>query len=319
MIFTQNFGVTSKVFTGQPHISYLRFGKAKTPLGYTIGDTTALDVSKRTAILKSYSEYLERVGMGMPIGEKNIRDCICWNGNLLKIQYSEFGYGNGVWGVNDTTGTASGVNTSRILEKAILELIEKNDSLCFWFSDCGNEIIINDHLQKYIKQQNFIADKYRLYMVNEISNYYTCIFFAFKDGRLVSTGVSCTNKLIVAAKNAIAEAKIIEWQQYNNPYSNYSSLTEEECKKIINRINTKKYIANIEHYQEKTSMVAFPDWVGKIAFAIINTDSHGIKTVKCVSESLLSCMPIKKNIEAALEKTVVKKYYKEKDLDCPIS
>lgn len=67
------------------------------------------------------------------------------------------------------------------------------------------------------------------------------------------------------------------------------------------------------------SHIIFAEWVNNIQIRLIHEDRRlGVKVIKCISEELLSCLPIKKNIEYSLNKEIVKRYYLDKEVDCPI-
>lgn len=67
-----------------------------------------------------------------------------------------------------------------------------------------------------------------------------------------------------------------------------------------------------------TKMV-FTKWVRDIQIRLIFEDRRlGVKVVKCISNELLSCVPIKKNIDCSPNKEIVKRYYLDQSIDCPI-
>ncbi|MBO6154226.1 MAG: YcaO-like family protein [Lachnospiraceae bacterium] len=324
MIFAKrkDFGVSEEVYIGSLHKSYINFSSVKTNIGFTPGNATAISYDKKMALKKCYSEYLERFAMGLFIDERNITSSFDFLSN--KIVYEErmnFAYGNNCIGHSDTTGTAAGYDSEKIIEKALCELIEKNELFCFWYGACGSEIIIRDRMiNTLIKDAGFISDEIRFFRLNQISNYSTVLVLGFENKHLITSGICCSNNLREAICGAIEEAKIIEWQQYKNEQSVFNKINEEYINDIYKRI-IRPIVVVGDLYKNDLSEegLCIKPWVKSIRVKMIYGDSkYGLKVIKVVSNELLNSLPTLKNINSNLDKEIVERFFINKELDCPI-
>ena len=320
----ESYGVTRNIFLKQDYIGYLNLCKVKTKLGLSIGDATSRDTDKSVCIKKCYSEYLERFALGIPIGKVETRKVLnIIDYSIRQRQINLFAYVNTSYGHNDTTGTATGINSRIIIDKAVCELIEKNDVLCFWYNDSGKIIILPESYYQKIRKCNFISDDFFCFLVKEISNYPTVIVMCFKNRRLLATGVSCNRTIDEAFNRAVQEAKIMEWQQFNNSLSSFSKLTALEHEIIYQEAIRKTKIMRkfgVENKIEITSdKIELKEWVKDLEVNVIYADEkRGLKTVKCVSKELMSSIPSIENIILCKDKEVVQRYYINRVVNCPI-
>lgn len=325
MVFAKknDYGVTEDVFLNRQHISYANLCEVKTPLGLTIGNATAIDKRKQICLKKCFSEYLERFALGIPIGKIQKTDAInLADKSIEQIHFSDFGYGDSEYGHNDTTGTATGYLSEAVISKALCELIEKNEALCFWYSEHGKRIIQDENFKMMLHRMNFISTEFYGYVIHEISNFPTVIILGFHEERLLTTGIACTDSIEKSLEAAIEEAKIIEWQQYNNEKSglyHYSKEEREAIRGMLHKKNQGSESIKISDEPELQKELQLADWVQHIYIKVIYADEmRGLKTVKCISKELLSSIPIKENIEKTLNKEIVQRYYKNQTIDCPI-
>lgn len=156
--------------------------------------------------------------------------------------------------------------------------------------------------------------------MNEISNFPTVIALGFNEKKISTTGVACSNNIKSSIAKALQEAKIVEWQQYNNKNSNFSKFSSKDQKVFYDTVKEKQ-----NHLKKQTSMdvspirLEFSDWIDDIQIRLLYSDKElGIKTIKCISKDLLSALPTVKNISESLDKKIVQKYYKNREVDCPI-
>ena len=74
------------------------------------------------------------------------------------------------------------------------------------------------------------------------------------------------------------------------------------------------------------SFMSFPNhkielkaWIKNIEVNVIYADEkRGLKTIKCISKELMSSIPIRENIALYKSKEIIKRYYKNSIIDCPI-
>lgn len=324
MIFADrySFGVRKTYFLTQINIGYVNLSKVKTIAGITAGSASAIDKSKQLSLVKSYSEHMERFSLGIPLTRKNLIGSVnIIQKKTLKTKFSEFSYGNHKVGYNDTTGTASGRHADDIIQKAVLELIEKNELFCFWYGDKGKRVYCDDELENQIKQYNFISTSIKIFLMNELSNYPTIIVLGFLDDELKTTGVACSPDISTSIRNALNEAKSIEWQTFNNPLAEANQYSKEMLQLFYKKVNYKEHlcemvlISSLEHNES----LKISDWIVHIEIAVIGEDiNRGIKTIKCISNQLLNSIPIKKNILLQKEKEIVRKYLNDFSIDCPV-
>ena len=324
MIFSNrtNYGISEELFLNAPYKSFINFASVKTDLGYTPGNATSISYDKKLAIKKCYSEYIERYAMGLSINKEDIvnsYDLI--EHSTVSEAKSHFSYGDTIIGHSDTTGTAAGIYSVDIINKGLCELIEKNDLMCFWYGNGGSEIA-NCDIQKleYVRKMGLISDEIRLFTIKEISNYPTVIAMGFKLGKLITTGICCSKKIQDALYGAVKEAKVIEWQQYNNSGSPIWDISEENQRQIKCHIN--RPIISLHEAEKTNSMVdgvAFASWIKSIRIKVIFSDArYNLKAIKSISDELMISVPTISNIKKCLEKEVVRRYYINNNLDCPI-
>lgn len=325
MIFAKknSYGITEDVFLNRQHIGYVNLCEVNTPLGLTIGNATGIDEKKQICLKKCFSEYLERFALGIPIEKQQKTDAInLIDQSIEQIRFSDFGYGDSEYGHNDTTGTATGYLSEAVISKALCELIEKNEALCFWYSDHGKQIVQDEKIKKMLHKMHFISTEFYGYIIHEISNFPTVILLGFYQGRLLTTGIACTNSIEKSLDCAIKEAKIIEWQQYNNEKSGFYHYSKEELEEIRWMLRSKNQsleAVRISGDSEPKKELQLAEWIRGIYVKVIYADeARGLKTVKCISKELLSSVPIKENIEKTLNKEIVKRYYTNQTIDCPI-
>lgn len=326
MIFAkrQSYGVVESIFLKDKKIAYMNLCKVATPYGLTIGTSTSIADKKKICLKKSYSEYLERFSLGLPIENEQFTytfDIV--QKQLVKDKVKNYGYGDTIYGHNDTTGTATGIFSSQVVEKAVCELIEKNECLCFWYGDKGKRIPICGEVEEEIRNYNFISEKIYLYAIQEISSYFTVIALGIREERLIATGVSCTNKLDKSVRQALEELRVIEWQQFRNEKSSFCNYSDAEHYQIMQNIYKKEKKLDSYHWIEcenKVEKLRFVEWIKNVRIKVIYSDDKlGLKTVKCISEELLSALPIHTNIRKAINKEIVKRYYDKKVVNCPIA
>ena len=326
MIFARksSYGFTESIFLNEYHIGYLNLCKVATEIGLTIGNATSIDIDKQVCMKKCFSEYLERFALGIPIQKNDlVKSVNVIKGDISDNVFTEFGYGDSEFGHNDTTGTATGIYSQKIIDKAVRELLEKNEVLCFWYGNCGRKLVINNDVVNIINNYNFIADDFYCFVVNELSNIPTIIVLGFKNKRLLTSGVSCDYNILESLNNALGEAKTIEWQQYNNRHSALNNYTNREQKEILNNViqkNNNYDSVCISELESMNSQIEVSDWIDDIRMKILYSDDKlGLKTVKCISKHLMSSIPIKENIKKCGEKEIIKKYYMYTEVDCPIA
>ncbi len=135
--YGEKFFIEDNTFVNNPCISFAIFKveKTKNPkMIYPYGNTSA---GKKKSVLlgKIYNEYLERFKM---VNNDRIEakvDLVSLNDLSVEMQSRKtLTYEtDDIYGLKDTTGTSSGLDSSFLVEKAVLELIEKNELIPIWY------------------------------------------------------------------------------------------------------------------------------------------------------------------------------------------
>lgn len=313
MIFSNNnFGIVSNDFLNRKYISYANLGSIVTNLGNTPIDSTAIDETKEISFLKCYHEHLERKQIGFQVGlsqKINVLNYI--DKNIYSIDKSDFGYGySDMFGKVDTTGTASGLKSQEIIEVAILELIEKNEMLLFWYLQKGEYVKKDTFIKKIISDMGFSSDRVEIFTCQEISNYFVFFVVLIDQNTVIASGAGISNNQINALKKALSEARLLEWQNKNNKMSSLYMMDLSEKEKVINYLdNLIKVLPIKEIRNNKVHSLVIVDWVESIYINVLNPlNDYSSLTIKCISRELYNCLPLKDNIVKSLNKKISIKY-----------
>lgn len=306
MNYNNEYGITNSYQLKRYKIGYLNSYKMKLSNHYTPHTGTAIADKKNLAFIKSFNEFLERFSLGLGSYDQN--------NNYI-------GYGkNQKYGSIDTTGTSSGSSSERIITKAKLELIEKNEVLFFWYAKNSNHFLVyqNHYIKNLRNSLDFIGEDHYLFYTRNISNIPTFISMTFKRGLLTGCGIACDLNTKAAIENAILENRLIEWQNYRNPnsalFNNAQKYKKEIYKFVINKINYKK-ICEVDYvtYEQLETC----GWIKEFEIVILGLNEKlGIKTIKVLSENLLNCIPNNKNIRLSQNQDIISKIYFQKAPDC---
>lgn len=318
----RNCGISEELFLKSYYKAYINFASVKIALGQTPSNATSISPNKQLAMKKCYSEYLERYAMGLAIDKrKRIRSFDYISSTCTIEKECNFSYGDSLLGHSDTTGTAAGIYSKNIIKKGICELVEKNDLLCFWYGKKGYEISDDTiELNSSMRSFGFLADVIRIYVVEEISNYPTIILFGFKNTKLITTGVCCAKTVLEAMHGAICEAKIIEWQQYDNQMSTFENMSLEYLDAMQSNIERPQIsFREAQQYDSKEQEIAFSHWINSVRCKMIFADArYNLKVVKIISDELMISVPTLDNIRKSNNKEIVKRYFLHKEIDCPV-
>lgn len=141
----RNFGYKKKAFSNkQVFLSTSRIGTFKNEFG-EIGpvDCGSIDQNKKRAILKAFSESVERralvIGAKGDIEEDWIQSFDLINKCISKIPKGYSKFNNRCSIISDTSGTATHFNSKAAMLNAIKELLEKNSTFLFWYGKQGCE------------------------------------------------------------------------------------------------------------------------------------------------------------------------------------
>ncbi|MGH2077779.1 YcaO-like family protein [Aerococcus urinaeequi] len=189
------------------------------PISNTQMPKTASSISphKNVTLKKGYSELLERIGMSYNAFQKK-ENIICINlidGEIKEtsIQLSKYNL-NPVF-YSDTTGTATNISSEESIQKALFEMIEKNDLFLFWYGYYGKVILYKDIKNKISKEIaqyiTFYNLKVSLVIVEEFFPIVTMIcLIETENYEFYSSGISANTNILMAIQDSILEALLLK-------------------------------------------------------------------------------------------------------------
>jgi hypothetical protein len=180
----------------------------------------------------------------------------------------------------------------------------------FWYLKKGFVIKKDYYITNKLKQYNFSSDRIEIYKCCELSNFITFIVVLISDNKIIASGAGINGDANSALEKALSEARLIEWQNKNNPMSNINNLTVEKNIEVINYINyLNGYLPNINFSSSSQKSLKIPNWISSFDVAVLNSmyDLESL-TIKCISKDLFNCLPIKNNILLSLDKKIIQYY-----------
>ena len=223
----------------------------------------------------------------------------------------------------DTSGTASGLKSKDIVDNAVLEIIEKNEMLLFWYLKKGYYINKTELLMKMINNIGFSSEQIEIFYSRELTNNHVFIVILISQGKIVASGAGINKDSLKSLKKALLEARLLEWLNKNNPLSTMSKLDEKEQQNTINYVELLKQ--DLPHKDFKRTVekhTVFEEWIKSMDVHVLNKRNNNTSlTIKCISKDLYNCLPLKKNIKDDLNKKIatiygLEKYVLENTPDC---
>lgn len=273
---------------------------------------TAIDLSRHNVYKKIHQEYLERYRVAH--NTNNFLKLESFNPFEKKIcthNRNILGYGfNDEYGSMDTTGTASGFYSNILKEKALLELIEKNEIMLIWYLAKGYNVLIEQDISNLIKCIGFYSEEIYIFCSNNLCNITTFAVFLFHNEKIVSTGINADKDSKQALFKALLEAKLLETYYRDSTISPYKIFNKDDYKEIYEFIkNLSKKMKSTSFVEDVKREIILSPWISSIEFALLNTKLHqDYVTIRCFSKELLNCVPGKQNILRSLDKLIFKKY-----------
>lgn len=284
-------------------------------------DESAIDHSNIKIIKKMASEYFER----RTIGFNSFRKDDTWRLRGRKISLvkrKEVGYGfSKTYGFLDTTGTSAGVSSNELKKKALTELLEKNESMLFWYTDKFYGIEIDDVISSIVKSLGLAdADIYMFY-ANELSNAHTVITLCFYDNNLVSSGISCSLVYDKAIEDSLLEAKMLLSVYIGRGFSPIKNLMDKDYQNSVYPYIKEKFLSStkLTYTPPSVERVIVKDWIKPIDYIGLNIVPMSCKQcIRCCSIALMNCMPYRQNLLSMPTKLILKKFDVLNHLDSDI-
>lgn len=308
-IYVSESGYLDKCTTGIGTIYTVHYKNLELP--YT---ASAQGKNLHQLIRKIYSELSERIGFGCySFLKKQISTLNLEKATAVKCLTSDLGIGHTRRiGNIDTTGTAAETISTKVIEKAIFELLEKNELYLFWYLNIGERLKNSKVIERFLKRQGMDEFENYFFETQSLSLYPTVIYIAIKDNHIVATGISCTQYKYESIKNAIAEAKIIYMFNLRKG-SLYLDLSKEEHHEACKFVQTNKFVSR----RLKAKMLSTSNMLNlKLTCEVkdinicLNTFLKTIKEkiVSALSTNLLKCLPLKENILLSNSNLFLKKH-----------
>ncbi len=278
---------------------------------------SSVDKSPQIVYKKIFSEYNERTRVGYNTfskNKKNIYNTINENNVVLDSCYIGYGY-NDIYGVLDTTGTSSGLNSETLIRKSLYELLEKNELLLFWYRNLGKAVQNTEYVQNIIKKIGFISENIYIFFSSNISNANCFIVIICENEKVVSCGISMDMNINDSLTNALLEAKLFEKIYMKNKSSPYEKIPLDDSVNNYKYINylyasLEKIIINDDFiFKNECEDLKLADWINDISFSVLNNNKYQKSlTVRCLSKDLLGCLPLKYNISKMKGKKILEVY-----------
>ncbi len=307
--YQKSFFINQTIFSNDPKIASAIFKLERTKNKKRIYPyvNTSSGKSKSVLLGKLHNEFLERFKMvNNDKSNKKVKIIKLNNFEILLQDRNVLGYDyDSKYGMKDTTGTASGLNSKILIEKAVCELIEKNELMLMWYKKLTKIVDISDYINSVLMKYGINRDVVKIFYSQNISNIHTVIIFIFnRYNEIIGSGISGSKDINDALISSIEEALMQIWVNLNAPSPIYTKNSKKLktyflnlCKAEIINIENLKSVQNIKIIEE------FND----IEIALLNI--AGLQreiTIKALSESMFNCIPSLVNIKKNKDKKIVK-------------
>ncbi|HEL1759498.1 TPA: YcaO-like family protein [Streptococcus suis] len=296
-------------------VAPIRFGDLEVP-----AVSSATDSRLNVSLCKLFSEFLERNIIGVHYkSQKTLLTYDLLNCKLEYLQASDFSYGEkGKFNCVDTTGSAAGKTSYDVINKAISELIEKNELFLFWYCRKGKLIENNSFIQDILLKYGLAEFENFLFISNNLSNWPTIIYISFNNTELVTTGICCDKKLSKAIEGAICEGKTLRVLEVLRGLNIKTELD------VYNFIRNYSSVGEMMNQNLKRTLIhdlMIADWIDDLYISLFDSSIRG-KVVTVSSNSLIKCIPNNENLVFCRDTYIVKKnivdFSRLTEVDCII-
>ncbi|WP_419242203.1 YcaO-like family protein (plasmid) [Pediococcus pentosaceus] len=263
--------------------------------------------SKTEAVKKGFSESIDRRSMlGTNFNESKV-DAI----DVLQEKISKVNVENFYFSLNgnvDTTGSAVNVSGTKAAKDALLEIIEKNATLLFWYGKKGYQVkqkeIVEGIVPDYYGFKVFVADFFKPILVAYV------VLYKGKKPLIIGTGSGCD--VNEAVRKAANEAMFLNFVQKKNDILLLLSgrkndrYTEKKVKSLASA-DTTEYLSSypkkdIPHYEVNTlDMCSIRAALNKVTEHIYlhvqKNCTENLISIKAFSPDLINYVPFKENLK----------------------
>ncbi len=284
-----------------------------------------LQAKKKSILLgKVYNEYLERFKMVNNDRIEGEVDLVSLNDlSVEKEDRKTLTYEiDDVYGVKDTTGTSSGLNSSFLIEKAVLELIEKNELIPIWYKKRCQRVEIKNKVKDLLIEYGLNLEEIKILYGQNISNVHTVVSIIFdKNNKIVGSGSASDRNAINSLKSSVEEA--IMQRLVNKNCTLFSDLNETD-KFYVYFKNLYKNIEAVDLENLKSEKdININENFNDIQIGLLNISGMQREiTIKALSKKMMNCVPALSNIKGNENKYIIKYFDIGNDVDtlieCPI-
>lgn len=263
---------------------------------------SATDYGLEIPIKKMYSEHYERFCTGLAL--KSNKSIVCYdlvNHKLDKRELGSLAYGKSeFYGYVDTTGTGARDSlSSKIIEKAISELFEKNELFLFWYHKLGVPLNVDKNIKTYITQYGLDSLEPYFFKCNNLSSWPTIIAVFVRENHIVTTGISCNKDLNEAIHGAINEAKtllVMNLLQFKLilDYDDYTHIATINYLRDFPRTNLNPTSEKLK--QLSYCEIEIAEWINNIEVVFIGNYKQNYKAISVSSKQLMKCVPEKQKL-----------------------
>lgn len=211
-----NFVTKNKFLTDQAanYYSSSKIGVLLNKKMLSPSDCGSFGESKTEAVKKGFSESIDRRSMlAINLEKKKVDAIDLFQGKSVQIDTNNFYFSPA--GQVDTSGSAVHTSGASAAKDALLELIEKNATLLFWYGKRGYQIKDKyfDELISSIVRGSY---KFNVYVADFFSPIYVVYVVLYENQKpiIVGTGSGCS--ILNAAKKAANEALFLNFTEKNN-------------------------------------------------------------------------------------------------------
>ncbi len=304
MLFSYNnisYYVHRSKFLNNPRIAIGNFGTYTYKGRRTQNISSSIGFDKHLTLRKLYGEYLERFRIGINASGGTVKTLNIIDGTIKTRKRKDLSYGfNSTFGNVDTTGSASGTKSSRIIEKALSELIEKNEMFLMWYSKSGYILKLDESIIDILNSYGLSQKETVIFLSNQLSNVFTIAVLIFKKNKIMSVGISLNKDEKQGLILAIEEAILLREQNLDENVNVYNKMLSEkeyiDVYSMVNYFKTKfKYIFLEDLYKHNKIEVA--PFIKNIEVCVLNVSpKQDNMTIRCVSKDLFNCIPSKDSI-----------------------
>lgn len=285
-------------FLNNPKLAVGNFGTYVYGGQRTQNIASAIGFDKHLMFRKLYGEYLERFRIGINASGGIVKTLNIIDGTIKTRKRIDLSYGyNPTFGYVDTTGSASGTKSLRVIEKAFSELIEKNEMFLMWYSKFGYILIFDESVIDILNRYGLSQKETVVFLSNQLSNAFTIAVVIFEENKVISVGISLNKNEKQGLVLAIEEAILLKEQNLDESVNVYNKiLNQEEYVDVYSMINYFKtkfkpiFLKDLRKYNK----IEVESFIKNVEVCVLNVSPNQESiTIRCISEDLFNCIPLK--------------------------